>query len=98
MRGRLENKVALVTGGSGLGKAAAVKFAQEGAKVVVGHVSEGSGEKTVALIRENGGDAVSVRADVSKSNEVQAMIKKVIDVYGRLDCAYNNAGVAAPPR
>lgn len=99
MKGRLENKVALITGGgSGLGKAAAIACAKEGAKVVVGHVSEGSGEKTVAIIKENGGEAISIRADVSKSSEVQAMIQKVVDTYGRLDCAYNNAGVAAPPK
>jgi len=99
MKGRLENKVALITGGgSGLGRAAAIKFAQEGAKVVVGDVSEEISEKTVSLIRENGGEAISVRADVSNSSEVQAMVKKAVDTYGRLDCAYNNAGVAAPPR
>lgn len=99
MKGRLENKVALITGGgSGLGKAAAIAFAKEGAKIVVGHVSEGTGEKTVSIIKENGGEAVSIRADVSKSSEVQAMVQKAVETYGRLDCAYNNAGVAAPPK
>ena len=98
MKGRLADKVALITGGgSGLGKAAAIACAKEGAKVVVGHVSEGSGEKTVAIIKENGGEAISIRADVSKSSEVQAMVQKAVDTYGRLDCAYNNAGVARLP-
>ena len=99
MKGRLENKVALVTGaGSGLGRATAIAFAKEGARVIVGDVSERSNEKTVSIIKENGGEAISVKANVSNSSEVRAMVNKAIEAYGRLDCAYNNAGVAAPPK
>jgi NAD(P)-dependent dehydrogenase (short-subunit alcohol dehydrogenase family) len=99
MTGRLEKKVALVTGaGSGIGRASAIAFAKEGARVVVADCSVGSVEETKSMIKENGGEAISVIADVSKSSEVQAMVNKAIEAYGRLDCAYNNAGVAAPPK
>ena len=89
-----EDKVALVTGaGSGIGRASALAFAREGAKVVVADVSARGGEETVQLIKAADGEAIFVMTDVSKANEVEALIKKVVDTYGRLDCAHNNAGI-----
>ena len=90
----LEGKVAIVTGGaSGIGRATALVFAREGAKVVVADVVREGGEDTASFIRETGGDAIFVKCDVSKAADVEAMVKKAVDTYGRLDCAFNNAGV-----
>ena len=98
MTGRLENKVGLVTGaGSGIGRASALAFAREGAKVVVADTIAEDGEDTVDSIRRDGGDASFVRTDVSKATEVESMVNKTIQIYGSLDCAYNNAGVAISP-
>ena len=94
---RFEGKVALVTGGgSGIGRATSLAFAGEGAKVVIDDINVEGGEETVRLIKEAGGEAVFVKADVSKAPEVEAMVQKAIDTYGRLDCAYNNAGIGEP--
>ncbi len=94
---RFEGKVALVTGGgSGIGRATSLAFAGEGAKVVIDDINVEGGEETVRLIKGAGGEAVFVKADVSKAPEVEAMVQKAIDTYGRLDCAYNNAGVGEP--
>ena len=94
MKRVLEGKVGLVTGGaSGIGRATALLFAREGAKVMVADVSEKGGEDTVRLIRDTGADAIFVKCDVSKAVNVEAMVKKAVDAYGRLDCAFNNAGV-----
>ncbi len=94
MAGEFEGKVAIVTGaGSGIGRATAFAFAERGAKVVVADVDPKSGKATVDRIKESGGEAIFISADVSKSNEVQALINKTIDNYGRLDYALNNAGV-----
>ncbi len=91
---RLKNKVALVTGGSsGIGRAAAQLFAREGAKVVVADINVEGGEETLQTIREAGGEAQFVRTDISKAADVEALITKVIEIHGRLDCAYNNAGI-----
>jgi len=99
MTGRLQNKVGLVTGaGSGIGRASALAFAGEGAKVVVADTIAENGEETVMMIRRAGGEASFVRTDVSKASEVQAMVNKTVETYGRLDCAYNNAGVVVTPR
>ncbi len=91
---RLQDKVAVVTGGSsGIGRAAALAFAREGAKVVVADVNiEGSSE-SVRIINESGGDACFIKCDVSNAAEVEAMVKKTVELYGRLDCAFNNAGI-----
>jgi NAD(P)-dependent dehydrogenase (short-subunit alcohol dehydrogenase family) len=89
----LEGKVALVTGAAfGIGRAAAQNFAAEGAKVVVSDV-KAAGEETVALIRKAGGEAIFIRADVSKPQDVQALVQGTVKAFGRLDAAFNNAGI-----
>jgi NAD(P)-dependent dehydrogenase (short-subunit alcohol dehydrogenase family) len=94
MAGRVNGKIALVTGGgSGIGRATALVFAREGAKVVIADVVVSGGEETVRLIKAAGGEAVFIKADVSKAADVEALIKKTVDTYGRLDCAFNNAGI-----
>ncbi len=90
---RLEGKIALVTGGgSGIGRAIARTLAAEGAKAVVADVSTEGAERTVGMVEEAGGEAISVSCDVTDSTQVEAMIDRTVEVYGRLDCAVNNAG------
>jgi NAD(P)-dependent dehydrogenase (short-subunit alcohol dehydrogenase family) len=97
MTGQLQDKVALVTGaGSGIGRATALTFAREGAKVVVADVAVEGGQETVRLIKEAGGEAVFVKTDVKKASEVEALVNKAVEIYGRLDCAHNNAGTLEP--
>ena len=99
MAGHVEGKVALVTGGaSGIGRATALTFAREGAKLVIADMNEDGGQQTVHLITEQGGEAIFVRTDVSQAVEVQALISKAVETYGRLDCAHNNAGIAGGVR
>jgi NAD(P)-dependent dehydrogenase (short-subunit alcohol dehydrogenase family) len=94
MTTELEGKVALVTGGtSGIGRDTAVLFAKAGAKVVVAGRREPEGKETVELIRTAGGDGLFVKADVSKANEVEALIQNAVERFGRLDVAFNNAGI-----
>ncbi len=94
MSGRVEGKVALVTGGgSGIGRATALIFAREGAKVVVADVTEAGGLETVEQVTAAGGAATFMRADVSNPAEVEAMVSRAVEAYGRLDCAFNNAGI-----
>lgn len=94
MTAHFEGKVALVTGGgSGIGRATAVAFAREKAQVVVTDISENSGEETIRMIKESGGDATFIKADVTQEGDVEALIKKTVKIYGRLDCAHNNAGI-----
>ena len=95
MAGRLEGKISLITGGgSGIGKASALAFAREGSKVVVADINVDGGEETVRIIQDTGGEATFVRADVSKASDVTAMVSHAVHTYNRLDCAFNNAGVA----
>ena len=94
MAGRIEGKVALITGGgSGIGRATALLFGREGAKVVVADYNPEGGERTVKMLKETGGTAVFHAADVSNPKDVDALIHKVVESYGRLDCAFNNAGI-----
>ena len=87
-------QVALVTGAAnGIGRATAQAFASAGLKVVVSDVDVTGGEQTVELIRQAGGEALFVRCDVSRDAEVQALMAHVIEAYGRLDYAFNNAGI-----
>jgi NAD(P)-dependent dehydrogenase (short-subunit alcohol dehydrogenase family) len=92
--GRLDGKVALITGaGSGIGRASAVLFAAEGARVsVVDRVPEG-GQETVKMIRDAGGKAIFVEADVSKAASAEDMVRTTSDQYGRLDILFNHAGI-----
>lgn len=93
--GRLDGKVAIITGvASGVGRVAALLFAKEGAKVVAADISAEDGRKTVEMIKEAGGDAIFVKADVSKARDVQNIVRTAINAYGRLDILYNNAGIA----
>ena len=94
---RLEGRVALVTGGgSGIGRASAIAFAQEGARVVVSDVDLGGGDETVRLIEERGGESTFVPADVSDGEQVAQLVATTLDRYGRLDCAHNNGGIEGP--
>ncbi|MBV8274260.1 MAG: SDR family oxidoreductase [Verrucomicrobia bacterium] len=90
-------KVALVTGaGTGIGRASAILFAREGAKVVVADIAVDAGTETVRLIKEGGGEARFVATDVSRSEQVQALVEQAVSAYGRLDIAHNNAGTEGP--
>lgn len=94
---RLSGKVALITGaGSGIGRASALLFAREGARVVVVDINRETAEETVSLIRREGGTAVSFQADVSKASDAKAMVEFAEQVYGRLDVLFNNAGIFHP--
>lgn len=94
MSKQFESKIVLVTGGnSGLGKAIAIAFAREGAKVALAARRAAEGEATLAAIRETGGEAIFIEADVSKTDQVETMIETCVAEFGGLDCAVNNAGI-----
>lgn len=93
----LEGKVAIITGaGSGIGKSTAELFAREGAKVVVSDISEANGKSAVEEIRKKGGEAFFVKADSSKPEDNEALVKETLGKYGALDIAVNNAGIGGP--
>ncbi len=93
----LKDKVALVTGASsGIGRAVALGWAREGAKVVVSDVDVQGGEATVAMVRAAGGDALFVAANVGKPSDCEALVARTVAHYGRLDIACNNAGISGP--
>jgi NAD(P)-dependent dehydrogenase (short-subunit alcohol dehydrogenase family) len=95
MAGIVDGKVALVTGGGGgIGRAAATALAREGARVAVADMAAAAAGETVALINAAGGQAITLTGDVTRAADVRAMIDDTLAAYGRLDCAFNNAGIA----
>jgi len=94
---RFTGKVAVVTGGgSGIGRATALKFAEEGAKVVIADFDQKGGEETVSLIRNKNGESFFVKTDVTKAGQVQNMVEQTIKKYGSLNIIFNNAGIEGP--
>jgi len=94
MAGDMKGKVALVTGGgSGIGRATALAFARKGVRVALADVVFEAANRTVGMIKEAGGEAVAILCDVAKSAEVKVMVDKTVEHFGRLDCAFNNAGI-----
>ena len=94
MAGRLDGKIALITGaGSGIGRASALVFAREGAKVAVADKLVDGGRETVRMVEAAGGTASFIEVDVSDAASVEAMVNATVETYGRIDCAYNNAGI-----
>lgn len=92
--GKLDGKVALITGGSiGIGEATALAFTREGAKVVIASRGAERGEAIAQKIIKAGGEAIFIKTDVSKASDVKAVVNKAVEKYGRLDCAFNNAGI-----
>jgi NAD(P)-dependent dehydrogenase (short-subunit alcohol dehydrogenase family) len=89
-----DDKVVLITGaGNGIGRATALAFAQQGASIVVADINRDDGEKTTAMITEAGGAATFILCDVTKDDDVQAMVNGTLETYGKLDIAFNNAGI-----
>lgn len=97
MPGPLDGKVCLITGGSsGIGKATAILAAQQGARVAIADIQVEKGEQVAQTINNSGGQAAFLKTDVSDWTQVQAMVKSTVDRFGRLDCAFNNAGIEGP--
>jgi NAD(P)-dependent dehydrogenase (short-subunit alcohol dehydrogenase family) len=95
MTGLLAGKSALVTGGaSGIGRAAALAFAREGARVLVADLAMDGARETVGRVNAAGGQAVAFAADMADPSQVEAMVAAAVSAFGRLDCAFNNAGIA----
>src|ERR1700761_6872646 len=94
MSKQFENKVVLITGGtSGIGRATAVAFAKEGAKVVVSGRRKAEGAETVTLVEKAGGKGLFIQADVTDEEQVKKLVQTTVDTFGRLDVAFNNAGI-----
>jgi len=94
MAGILDGKVALITGaGSGIGQATSRIFAREGAKLILADVVEEGGNRTLKIVQDLGAQAIFVKCDVAQWSDVEAAVAKAVQTYGRLDCAFNNAGI-----
>ncbi len=99
MAGILDGKIALITGaGSGIGRATARIFAREGARLVLADVVEAGGNETLRMIKESGADGIFVKCDVANEADVDATVARAVAHYGRLDCAFNNAGIGGAGR
>jgi NAD(P)-dependent dehydrogenase (short-subunit alcohol dehydrogenase family) len=95
MAGLLDGKTALISGGArGIGRAAAILFAKEGARVAVADLNGDGAKETVQMINAAGGQAISITVEITKADEVAGMVARTGDAFGRLDCAFNNAGIA----
>ena len=95
---RFKDHMVLVTGGgSGIGRATAIAFAREGATVVVADISQKGGQKTIEIITAEGGKASFIKTDVSQESQVKALITQIIEKFGKLNCAFNNAGIETTP-
>jgi NAD(P)-dependent dehydrogenase (short-subunit alcohol dehydrogenase family) len=95
MAGLLEGKVAIITGAaSGIGRAAAAVFAREGARIIAADVSEEGGNQTVRMLKGQGASAEFFACDVARASDADALVAAAVKIYGRLDCAFNNAGIA----
>jgi NAD(P)-dependent dehydrogenase (short-subunit alcohol dehydrogenase family) len=93
----LEGKVAIVTGAAkGIGESTALLFAKEGAKVTVSDIDVENGKKVVEVIKDNGGEAIFVKADASKAEDHENLVKQTVEAFGKLDIAVNNAGIGGP--
>ncbi|VAW43497.1 hypothetical protein MNBD_CHLOROFLEXI01-1495, partial [hydrothermal vent metagenome] len=98
MQEQLAGKMALITGGgSGIGRETAVLFAKHGAKIAIVDLNPIGGQETVEMIADQGGDAFFIEADVSQTADVEQMMGEVVARYGRLDIAFNNAGIEGAP-
>ena len=97
MDGSFKGKVAFITGAAnGIGRAAALAFAREGASVVIADVAEKGNQETAGLIEEAGGRVLAVRCDVSRAEDIKAALENAVEAFGRLDFAFNNAGIEQP--
>ena len=95
MAGMLDGKAALVSGGArGIGRSTALLFAKEGARVAVADLNGDGANETVALINAAGGQAIAITVEITRADQVDAMVARTLDAFGRLDCAFNNAGIA----